>query len=357
MLRSSESAKQRETLLATMETCVDRGSHLVRQLLYFGRGIEGQRGPLRLRDTVHEIAEIVSATFPRTITIETDVAKDVWPVRADGTQIHQVLLNLCVNARDAMPQGGRLTIVVANETPESALGALRPSMAGSRVRIVVSDTGTGIPAEHLARIWDPFFSTKDPGKGTGLGLSTVLGIVQAHGGTIDVQSESGRGTQFRIHLPAEPVSPTTAKRTATSGPPSGNGETILLVEDEAAIRELTQIILQLHGYNVISAENGADGIAKFHQHANQVRLVLTDFDMPELNGLSFIKKLQQFAPEMKIIMASGIRSGLDSDGCLAELSALGVTTLLTKPCSPETILHAVHDMLHAPGSKCNSSAG
>jgi hypothetical protein len=347
MLQTEISEQETKKLLRILEISVDRGAHLVRQLLYFGRGIEGRRGPLRLKDSVREIVQLIGETFPRTIAIKAHVASDTHVISADTTQVHQLLLNLCVNARDAMPNGGTLRIEVENilsATDRDTAPGLSP---GAYVRITISDTGTGIPAEHIGKIWDPFFTTKEPGKGTGLGLSTVLGIVKAHGGSVDVQTEPGRGTQFFIYLPAEPTGIAPANRATASLAPIGHGETILVVEDETAIRQLIETILQNHGYNVVTATNGEEGAAEFKKHVERVSLVLTDFDMPVMNGLSLVRAIRDIAPVTKVIVASGIRSGLDSGNFLAEFQRLGIRTLLTKPFTPEVLLRTIHGMLHS----------
>jgi PAS domain S-box-containing protein len=343
---SAHGTKQMEKLLALIETNATRGASLVKQLLFFGRGIEGQRTVLRLKDSIREIEDMISETFPRSIEIESRVAEDACPLRADATQIHQVLLNLCVNARDAMPQGGTLSLSVANvAVTEGFPGRPPDATPGPYVVLTVADTGTGIPPEHREKIFDPFYTTKEVGKGTGLGLSTVIAIVKGHGGFVTMKSEMGQGTAFQIYLPALEIPAAATPAGVAATPPKGQNETVLLVDDEESIREITCEILTRSGYRVLTAVDGAQGAVLFAQHAEEIKLVLTDYDMPVMDGLALIRVLKQIDPEVKVIIATGVQSGFRSEVRIAELKALGVTTTLAKPFSTQSLLSAIHALI------------
>jgi PAS domain S-box-containing protein len=337
---------QMEKLLALIETNANRGASLVKQLLFFGRGIEGHRAVLRLKDSVREIEDIISETFPRSIEIDSHVAEDASPLRADATQIHQVLLNLCVNARDAMPQGGLLSLSAINvNVTEDFPGRTSEATPGPYVRVTVADTGTGIPLADRDKIFDPFYTTKEPGKGTGLGLSTVMAIVKGHGGFVTMDSTVGRGTAFHLYLPALHSPPDAAATGPGEAPPQGQNETVLVVDDEQSIREITCAILTRAGYRVLTANDGAGGAVVFAQHAEEIKVVLTDYDMPVMDGLALIRVLKQIDPAVKVMIATGVQSGFRSEKQVAELAALGVTTTLGKPFSAQSLLSAIHELI------------
>ncbi len=329
-------------LLTMLEQSAQRGAGIVRQLLTFSRGEEGARGPVQVTHLAKEMLHIIRETFPREIAVKWRSAPDVAPVHADPTQIHQVLMNLCVNARDAMPQGGTLTLaadmVVFDETRAAQLHAPAP---GTYVRIAVHDSGHGIPPEICDRIFDPFFTTKEPGKGTGLGLSTVLGIVKAHGGFVLVHSQVDAGSTFEVHLPAAPGAVVPEAGPAVAARPRGNGELVLVVDDEAVVRETTKQILESNGYRVETAANGAEGLERL---TPAVRLVLTDMMMPTMNGLAFVRQLRVKAPELPVIAATG----LGSDVYSGPLESLGVTRLLHKPYAANDLMAAVAAALSRP---------
>jgi PAS domain S-box-containing protein len=237
MLRRNLSPEDREGIISTVETSAERGAQIVKQVLTFGRGVEGVRRPLQIGALIGEIVKITRGTFPKDITVESDIEPGLWPVLGDATQIHQVLLNLCINARDAMPSVGRLCMRARNLEIDAGYASMLPGIAiGSHVLIEVSDSGTGIPLEIIDRIFDPFFTTKGIGEGTGLGLSTVLGIVKSHDGHIDVKSAAGRGTTFQIYLPASPgMVEDPGNRDLLVEAPDGHSETLLVVDDEVAV--------------------------------------------------------------------------------------------------------------------------
>ncbi len=331
-------------VLANIEQSARRSSELVKQVLSFARGIEGERIPLQLEHIIREVAGIIANTFPRNIVFETHLAPDLMLVTGDATQLNQVLLNLCVNARDAMPGGGRLTITAGNRTVDAQYAATdRTLTAGDYVVIEVSDTGGGMSREVQSRIFEPFFTTKEIGKGTGLGLSTVLGIVRSHQGVITVQSEPGSGSTFRVWLPAQPQAE--AEPAAVSAPPvqAGRGEMIMVVDDEMPVLVITQQTLEVFGYRVVTASDGAQAVSLYAQHAQEIALVLTDLMMPVMDGPMLIAALRRINPGVRVIAATGLKT---SD-LVKRAAALGVERFLNKPYSAETLLQAVQQELAA----------
>ena len=346
LLRSGLTPERADRILASIETSADRGAHLVKQLLFFGRGVEGVRNVIHLKDAVREMEAIVVQTFPKGISIFTAVPPDAWPVNADPTQIHQVLLNLCVNARDAAPDGGRLSIVVENVAVDKSYPyKASDAKAGAYVRIAVMDTGSGISPENIDKIFDPFFTTKEVGKGTGLGLSTVLGIVKNHGGFVTLESEVGRGSTFRVHLPALPEAIENQREKMIEFPPLGRNELVLVVDDEEIIRNLSSELLVEHGYKVMSAANGSEAMAAFTSQAENIRLVVTDCDMPVMDGINLVRLLRKMNPRLKIIVSTGIQSAMKAGRHSIALDDLDDIVFLPKPCTPNQLLNAVHDLL------------
>lgn len=338
----------RENLPASERRFVDmieqgavRGAAIIRQLLTFSRGIEGERGPVDVKHLVREMGSLMRETFPREIRITTTTAGTLWPVIADPTQLHQVLLNLCVNARDAMPDGGQLSLAAQNAVIDGSDLAANPhARPGKFVLLTLSDTGHGIPPKILDRIFEPFFTTKDVGKGTGLGLSTVLGIVKSHGGFVNVYSEPGRGSVFKVYLPADPnVAATSAP--AEGERPRGNRELILVVDDEATIRETMQNVLEGHGYRVLAAAGGREATSLFVEYSSEIRLLFTDLMMPEMNGVALIRAVRAIEPKLRVIATSGLQEPERNE----ELVTLGVTEILPKPCSLGELLQAVRRAL------------
>jgi len=324
-----------------IETSAQRGAAVIRQLLTFSRGSEGPRGAVQVRHLIKDMVQLAHETFPRNIEVESNAPGDLWPVKADATQLHQVLMNLCVNARDAMPRGGTLSVSAENvRLTEEAVRLNPQAKPGPHVVVTVTDTGEGIPQEIIDRIFDPFFTTKPVGQGTGLGLSTVLAIARNHGGFVTVYSEPGRGTVFKVYLPASEgaVAETIDVQPAT---PRGNGEQLLLVDDEESIREATQHVLEEHGYRVLTARNGEEGVRMFVQHRETVRLVIADMMMPVMGGLDMIRSLRIADSRIRIVATSG----LDETSRRDELSALGVTDVLVKPYEPTDLLRTIHRLI------------
>lgn len=328
--------------LDTVERSAQRGANLVRQVLSFARGAEGGRSPVSVATLVREIASITIETFPKSIVTETHVAADAWSVVGDMTQLHQVLLNLCVNSRDAMAQGGRLGITATNVALDENYAGMNPeSRPGPHVVIEVSDTGAGIPPEIRTKIFEPFFTTKAQGHGTGLGLSTVYAIVKGHGGFINVYSEVGKGTQIKIYLPAQPGQTDEATPIEQRNLPRGHGETVLVVEDEESIGQIVQHTLERYGYKVLLAGNGAEAVAIYARRDPVVDVVLTDMAMPIMDGPATVLALRKIDPKVRIIGASG----LGSNSKFVHAFGAGLKFFLHKPYTAESLLQNLRRVL------------
>lgn len=332
-------------LLEILSNSALRGSDMVRQVLSFARGVEGERKEVQIRHLVREIEKIVNDTFLKNIQVTTRIPKDLWTVLGDSTQLHQVLLNLCVNARDAMPNGGALTISAENLVLDAHYAGLSwndEAKPGPHVFMQVIDTGTGISPKVMEKIFDPFFTTKDLNKGTGLGLSTSLAIIKSHGGFMRVYSEQGKGTKFEVYLPALPGTGVGEAAEAVADMPRGHGELILVVDDELAVRQITDCTLKAFGYRVALAANGVEAVAIFAREGAEIAAVLTDMMMPEMDGPATIHILRRMNPTIPIIAASGLSSH-------DRVAALGVQCLLAKPYRAEALLKALHEALSPAG--------
>lgn len=313
-----------------------RGAALVKQVLSFARGLEGKFTIIQIKHIITEIKQILKETFPKSITISTDIPLNLGTLCGDATQLHQVLMNLCVNARDAMPDGGTLTISAKTIVIDENYARLNlEAQVGSYIFLTVTDTGTGITPEILDRIFEPFFTTKEIGKGTGLGLSTVIGIIKGHGGFVKVYSEVSRGTQFQVYFPAVDTPETLP--TSESELPKGQGELILVVDDEMAIRDITKTSLETYNYKAITASNGIEAVAIYAEHHEQISIVLTDMMMPSMDGPTTIRTLQKINPAVKIIAVSGLASSEN----LAKAASTGVKTFLSKPYSTKELLETI----------------
>jgi two-component system, cell cycle sensor histidine kinase and response regulator CckA len=307
VLKGELATDEREKFLEILTSSAQRAIQMVKQILSFARGSRGKGAPVPVASWVRETAKIVQDTFPKSISICVKIqTKETWKIQGDVTELHQVLLNLCVNARDAMPNGGRLTLSVENARLEGK-NVRANGAAGHYVLVAVSDSGTGIPPEVLPRIFEPFFTTKSPDKGTGLGLSTVASIVKNRGGFLEVKTECGKGTEFQIYLPAIETTAEAESKPDEAAPPKGRGELILVMDDEDAVRELMKTTLEGYGYRVVTALNGLHGIARFEELKNEIRLIVTDSDMPYMDGLSAICSMQQLRPDVPAIIASGAK--------------------------------------------------
>ena len=338
-----------QRLLKTLEVNVQRGASLVKQVLAFGRGIEGEHVLVYPAHVVREIKQIVHETFPKSVEFEFNPPADLWAIIGDPTQLHQVLLNLCVNARDAMPKGGKLSIHIENMTfDETYAGMELEAKPGPYVAISVADTGTGIPKEIRDKIFDPFFSTKAPGKGTGLGLSTTLAIVKSHGGFIHCQSEPGQGTTFKVYFPANNVPVVTEQLLVDESKlPRGHNELVLVVDDEEPIRKLVQKALEHFGYRVLLAADGAEAVSLYRDHQKEIDVVITDIVMPIMDGSTTIAVLKNINPDVQIVTSSG----LASEGGIAKARNSGAKYFIPKPYTAETMLNTLHEAIHGNPAK------
>ena len=341
LLRGEMSAEKRGQLVSLLEQSAERGAAIVRQVLTFARGADGERVLVQPSYSLREIVEIAAETFPRSITVTADYPEDLALIEADPTQIHQVLLNLCVNARDAMPDGGVLSLSAKNFHVDEHYAAMTPGLqAGPHLLLAVSDTGTGIPPHIMDKIFDPFFTTKGVGTGTGLGLSTVLGIVRDYGGTVNAES-SGLGTTFRILLPASSDSFGAVEAATTEELPRGRGETILVVDDEEAIRAVAEPLLRTSGYEVLLAEDGPAALAIFAAQAVNIDIVLTDLAMPVMSGIALARTLRKMQPDACIIVSAG----REDDCSPAELDEVGVAATLPKPYTQTALLRLLDQVI------------
>lgn len=328
--------------LETIHSSARRGASVVRQLLMYTRGIEGDRVTVQVRHLLREMAAMIRGTFPRELVLELNMDADLQPVLGDPTQLHQVFMNLCLNARDAMPGGGTLSLTATNVSlGDDEVRAHPPAKRGSHVAVTVRDTGHGIPPEDMDRIFEPFFTTKARERGTGLGLSTAYGIVHSHAGFITVDSAPGAGATFTVYLPVTENVSVTAVSSAPE--PHGRGELILVVDDEPMICQSLGLVLTHAGYVVDAAGSGAEALATLEKRHGKVRLVMTDVMMPTMGGAKLIPLLRKQQPELKIIAFTG----LISPDVKAELVAVGVDEILMKPCGPREILCAVSQLLAA----------
>ncbi len=341
--------ERNQRILNTIASNVRRGSDMVKQILSFARGVEGERAPLNMAELIFEIERILQETFPKSINIRSKAPKNLWMVSGDATQLHQVLLNLCVNARDAMPEGGMLKIEARNVKLDREFTSIHLNTFGGKyVLIQVIDTGVGIPADIIDRIFEPFFTTKESGKGTGLGLSTAIAIVNSHRGLLNVQSEVGKGTTFEIYLPAateEDFLPAAAPEAADL--PRGNGELILLVDDETSILDITKMTLETYGYTTMIARDGAEAVGLYARNKDKIALVITDMMMPVMDGIATIRALRELNPHVKIIASSGYLE----DAKISQFIGREMEAFLQKPYSNEQLLTLLHRQLHDRNDK------
>jgi len=342
MLRLNANDDASKKWLDVLRTNAERGGDMVRQVLSFARGVEGERVALQPKHLIKEIVKILRETLPKSIEINYRLADDLWIISADATQMHQVLMNLCVNARDAMADGGAISITAENTFVDENYARMHiEAKAGRFVMIAVTDTGPGMPPEVQSRIFEPFFTTKEMTKGTGLGLSTALTIVKSHGGFINVYSELHKGSQFVLYLPALDAPGTADVRALQTDLPLGNGELVLVVDDEEAIREITRGTLEAFGYRVLTASDGTEALALYADRKNDIAVVLTDMVMPFMDGPATIRALQRMNPRIRIIAASGLAMGQRA----GEASLEGVSVFLNKPYTAEKLLKALAHVL------------
>ena len=342
LLSGSLSGDKEQKWIDAIQLSVKRGASLVRQILSFARGVEAERTLIDVRGLLAEIETIAQETFPRSIQLQSLVPGELWPVSGDFTQLYQVMLNLCVNARDAMPHGGGLTIKAENVTLDHQYAHMQAdAQPGPYVLLSVSDTGTGMPAGVLEKIFDPFFTTKEVGTGTGLGLSTAFGIVKSHGGFLNVYSEVGKGTEFRVYLPAQGTPAIDTGSDEHHPLPVGQGEVVLLIDDEAAILEMTKATLETHEYKVLAASDGTEAVALYARHQKEIDVVITDMMMPYLNGSNTIRALQRLNPAVKILVVSGLMGNEQ----VAEAAGSHEIAFLQKPYTAESLLTTLHQVI------------
>lgn len=345
LLKERVSDSEGQKMLQILDGNAHRSADLVKQILTFGRGIEGSRVRLSPARIVREVEQIIRETFPKSIAFGRRTAADLWMISADATQLHQMLLNLCINARDAMPNGGKLSIELDNIVLDQMYANLNvEAKAGSYVVITVRDTGMGIPEEIRHRIFDPFFTTKEQGKGTGLGLSTALGIVHSHGGFINCYSETGKGTMFKVYFPAINATPASSEEVSVAQTrlPRGQNELVLVVDDESSIRQLAQKTLERFGYRVLLAANGAEAVSLYALHQQEIAVVLTDMAMPVMDGPATIVALQSMNPRVKIVGSSG----LNTKGHVTKTTGVGIKYFVPKPYTVEAMLQTLNKVLN-----------
>jgi PAS domain S-box-containing protein len=327
-------------LMETIKKSAGHGAEMVKQILSFARGTSGARHLLQLRFLVAELEGFVRSTFPVSILLTTRTDPNLWPVIGDATQLHQVLLNLCVNARDAMPKGGTLLIEVANVEEDPWLSDRQAP--GPHVMLAVTDSGEGMTPQVQAQIFEPFFTTKAEGRGTGIGLSTVMSIVKAHHGLVNFTSQVGEGTVFRIYLPtsAAPVAPPQPSPLA----PATHGDLILIVDDDIGILEMTKLNLEARDFSVLTAKEGNEAVAVYEQWHLDINAVLMDMRMPNMSGLELMTRLRRINPQVRVIGISGQEPEDDS----ARAARPYLRGLLTKPFTIDALLAKLRETIHGP---------
>ncbi len=352
MLQWDNSPENRRDLAQTIESSAQRAAAVVKQLLSFARGKDARKQPVQMRHMVRDMAKLARETFPRSIQIEDECPPNLWPVLADATQLHQVILNLCVNARDAMPAGGKLILRARNVTlDDHYVSMYKEATPGPFVLFQVEDTGVGIPDEMRDRIFESFFTTKGEGEGSGLGLTTVLGIVRDHKGFMTFTTTLGKGTTFDVYLPADPTATPEVEKVKTGEAiPQGHGELILVVDDESAICDTTQRTLERRGYSVLQAHNGIEALAQFSNHQGKVKAVVTDFMMPLMDGVTLCRTLRALSPETPLIVSSGGLFGKPGGDAMRAFKELKIGHILNKPHTAEVLLQALDEELRPPRS-------
>ncbi len=350
LLRQAEPDSDRRAMMDGIEASARRGADLVRQVLTFARGVEGRREAVDPGALLVDLCKIIEETFPKQIEVQCTLPPVAWPVLGDTTQLHQVLLNLAVNARDAMPSGGLLTLALRHVELGDGNAGLEPqAVPGRYVVFEVSDSGTGMPSEVLDRIFEPFFTTKAIGAGTGLGLSTSMAILRSHGGFIRVYSEPGRGSRFRVYLPAA-VDLEGESDDAPQGIPRGRGEQILVVDDEPSIRAVVGRTLEANGYRAMLAADGGEALDLMTRHGEQIAVVVSDMMMPGIDGMELVVAITSIQPEVRIIMTSG----LDASAVVGTGPHANVRGFLLKPFSALDLLSMIRRVIDG---ETNADAG
>ncbi|WP_118166846.1 ATP-binding protein [Nostoc sphaeroides] len=349
LLKSKIGDQQINQMLSIIENNAKRGADLVKQVLSFTRGIEGnvegqaatrQCTVLQVKHLLLEMQQIISQTFPKSIAVYTEIQEELLPICADSTQLHQVLINLCLNARDAMPTGGNLTISAENIWIDETYASMHiDAKVGAYIVLTVTDTGLGINSEILDRIFEPFFTTKELGKGTGLGLSTVIRIIKEHDGFITVSSFVGKGTKFKVYLPA--VNQVPIELLEDTAIPTGSGECILVVDDETAIQEITKTSLENYNYTAMTAGDGIEALAIYAQHKDKISAAIIDMMMSKMDGATTIRTLQDINPLLPIIVVSGL---VTSEQVPIDKTDEH-TAFLPKPYTTQELLKTLHAVI------------
>jgi PAS domain S-box-containing protein len=329
-------------VLDTLETSAHRGASIVQQVLSFARGVEGEKSILQVKHPLNEVLKIAKDVFPRTVEIRTHCDGDLWPVNGDATHLHQVFMNMVVNARDAMPNGGRLMVEAKNTHIDENYARMQPdAKSGPYIVISFADTGVGIAPGVLSKIFEPFFTTKEIGKGTGLGLSTASAIVRSHGGFVSVYSELGKGSCFKVYLPAAAHETARAEPLTTERLPQGKGELVMVVDDEAAIREIIKVTLESNGYKVATANDGTEAVASLASQRRKVHVLMVDLMMPFMDGIATIRAVQKMDPGVRFIAISGLMD----QARIGQLHEIGGVNFLAKPFTTEAILRLLAEVL------------
>ena len=337
MLRA-DYPEQVTEFLTIAEQSARRGSEMVLQLLTFAKGSKGSRILIEPRHLLKEIEKIVRNTFSKSIHLRVNYQEDPGTLLGDPTQLHQVLLNLCVNARDAMANGGTLTLAVDTlECDATFVKFFADAVPGPYIRIRISDTGCGIPPELIDRIFEPFFTTKPPEMGTGLGLSAAIGIARAHGGFLHVTSEPGSGSHFELYLP-KVEGPSKSAETTAELTFHGGGELCLVVDDEQGVRDMLKVVLQKLELRVITAVDGSEALIRIGEYGDEIKYVLTDVNMPVIDGLALARSLRKILPLARIIAITGVASNQR----LTELKSLGVDGTIIKPFNRRKLIEALN---------------
>jgi PAS domain S-box-containing protein len=364
MLRGTLAGAREQRMIATIEASAQRGAEIVKQILTFSRGVQGKRGALALPSLIEEMVKMAKETFPKDIRIETVLGNDLPKVIADATQLHQVLLNLCVNARDAMPSGGTLKI----EATASALLDAKfhaESKPGDYVALEVSDTGVGISSDIIEKIFEPFFTTKtnslnpigndknppEAAGGTGLGLSTTAAIIRSHDGFVSVSSAVGEGSCFKVFLPAAPASGSLVASVASSMARQGRGELILIIDDDASVQTMARTVIEAEGYRTITACDPAEGLALCESRRAEIVAVLTDLGASFSDGLHFVHSLLALNEALKIVVFTDQPASAFPPGPGGGM----ISATLPKPYTPDALLKTLALVLARPSEKSLSA--
>jgi signal transduction histidine kinase len=344
MLTTADSQSTRDSLQGMIRMSAERAVELLKQILSFAKGTSTAAGPVELGAIIRQIAELVMHSLPKNIQFNTQIAESLSAVQGPASKIDQIVMNLCVNARDAMPKGGQLLLQAENRDFDEALPEMAPSAKpGPFVAVTVTDTGTGMPPEILARIFDPFFTTKEPGKGTGLGLATTREIVTSMGGFIRVASQPGHGTRFEIYLPA--LAAKSMAKPDSKEMPIGNGELILVVDDDLSIQELASRILETYGYRVVVAGSPIEAVQRCREVGPELRAILLDMLMPGQTFDVTLDQLKHQVPTVPIILTTGT-GGEESEG-----PGFGEASFLAKPYTAAQLLQMIRKVLGVPATR------